>query len=330
LEGTTLTRILPALASTAAMVWAQQGISSSTAEPVHLTYRAASSCADRSAFIEQIRSRTDRLRDARPDEPARTVEVTLTEVPGGVSGYLRTRTPDGAESERTIQGSSCANVVSALALIVALAVDPEASTAPRRAARPPAQRPPPPARLPPPAPAPTRGPGWGLGFQASVRTAVAPDPLFAIGGYLKLELRSGPLSGGSAKLAVQHGRQTARVVGGSGEIAWTDAHIDGCPWGFQFTRALSLAPCLGFDGGVVTVSGVEDTPNPDSVTRPWLSIGALARGSLSPLRWLALEPELGVGFPLVRDRYYLRPSTTVHDVPFIEFEGGVAIGAVFE
>jgi len=317
------------LASGVALVFAQPRAPELRVEPIRLEYQAGDSCADRSAFLAEVRARTQRMREARPDEPALVFDVVLIDESGQVTGRLRRQNPDGAASERTVVGASCANVIAALALIVALAIDPEASLVPVPQAPPAASRTPEPApaaqlrraSAPHPAPPRTRW-RWGFGAQTSVRSAVAPEALFAFGAYATIEARTGVPS---ARLSVQHAAQTVRITGGGGKIAWTDAHLDACPWGLRLVDAAALVPCVGVDGGVLRVSGVS-TPNPDTFTHPWIALGTLLRLRMRSLNWLAVDAELGVGFPLVRNRYFLRPSTTVHDVPFVDVHAGLSLG----
>jgi hypothetical protein len=314
----------PALASMAAIAFALPASPSAPREAIRLEYRASHPCPDRSAFIAEVRSRTDRLREAAPGESARALVVTLEALPAETSGRLSTAEMDGAQSERAIRGATCADVASALALIVALAIDPEASTAPR-------PTPPLPQPLREVAPArPTSpvsvGTAWQFGALASLRSAIAPDLMPALGGYVKLEAgHAGP----SAQLGVEHGRRTARVAEGGGEIAWTAAQLDGCPLGLALAERIALWPCVAIEAGALSVSGI-DTPNPESVLRPWLALGPLMRLGFRPFPWLAIEPAAGVKFPLFRGRYYLRPSTTVHEVPLVEFHAGVALGVRLE
>jgi|RhiMethySRZTD1v2_1073278.scaffolds.fasta_scaffold52806_2 hypothetical protein len=293
-------------------------------EPVRLEYRAPAACADRASFVEAIRARTDRLREAGPVEEALTVRVTLSEADGGeVVGQLTSRDRKGVDSERTIHGTSCANVVSALALIVALAIDPEAAVGKKS----PPPKPPPPvpktrpsSNRPPPPPQRTH---WEFGAQGSLHTAVAPDAMLAYGVYGRVAR-----SGLSAKLSLQYGRQTARIADGGGKINWAFSHLEACPLEWRLSRGLALAPCADLEGGVVAVSGV-DTPNMETVTRPWFVPGALVRLGIQP-GFIAVTPEIGIGFPLIKDRYFIRPSTTVHQVRWVDFQGGLSVGLVLE
>ncbi len=309
----------------AALVIARAAFGATPAtEPVRLEYRAPAACADRASFLEAIRERTDRLREAGPVEEALTVRVTLSADGGEFVGQLTSRDRKGVESERTIHGTSCPNVVSALALIVALAIDPEAAVG-RRTPPPKRTSPPAPVTRPTsnPAPAPKQRTQWEFGAQGSLHTAVAPDPLPAYGIYGRVTH-----SRLSAKLSLQYGRQTVHVAEGGGKIDWAFSHLEACPLELRLSGALALAPCADVEAGVVAVSGV-DTPNADTVTRPWFAPGALVRLGIQ-LGVIAVAPEVGVGFPLIKDRYFIRPSTTVHDVRWVDFQAGLSVGLVLE
>ena len=104
--------------------------------PVRLEYHAPDACPDERAFVARVRSRTTRFvlagADATGgDEVARSFSVDVSTTPHGVEGRLTsleaTRTP--APATRVVAGETCDEVVDALALITALAVDPNASTA---------------------------------------------------------------------------------------------------------------------------------------------------------------------------------------------------------
>ena len=99
-------------------------------EPIRLTYRAYPGCPSESRFVEDVTARTGRARPATPAETARTFVVTVTRETGTVHGLLSIASLDGAVSRREVTGDTCTEVVAALALITALAIDPLATTAP--------------------------------------------------------------------------------------------------------------------------------------------------------------------------------------------------------
>jgi len=167
------------------------------ARPFHLSYDAsAPSCPDAPAFRAAIRARTDRARLAGEREKATTFAVRITAGPDErVVGELTIHEPDGAPRVRTMESETCGDVARAIALVVALVLDPDADTSADPplpvpegpdgpdAPRPPPASPPPTANPssaatgPPPSPAPATvrvGVGGAIGVLGGVGPSVAP------------------------------------------------------------------------------------------------------------------------------------------------------------
>ncbi len=106
------------------------------AEPIRIAYRAPSRCPDEAQFRSEIFARTALARSAAEGEAAREFAVDIADRPdGSLSGSLEIHSTNGAVSRRDMTASQCGELVSALALMVALAVDPEgASLSPARPA----------------------------------------------------------------------------------------------------------------------------------------------------------------------------------------------------
>lgn len=96
-------------------------------EPIRIVYDAEPGCPSSSDLEAEVRARTSRARLAGPDERARGFAIRIVQARDGFRGRLDVREPDGALSTREVSGESCAEVASALALVVALAVDPQAT-----------------------------------------------------------------------------------------------------------------------------------------------------------------------------------------------------------
>ena len=114
-------------------------------EPIRVRFEAPEGCPDEAAFLDQVRARTAKARVAAAGEKARTFSVRLTQEGRSIRGRLAIEESADPTGLREVTGERCAEVVSALALITALAVDPQALTAA-------------PARLPAPPPAPPAPP----------------------------------------------------------------------------------------------------------------------------------------------------------------------------
>ena len=144
-----------------------------TSEPVAIAYDASPGCPTRAFFLASLRQRTTLWRAALPAEAARTFDVRLaTGVPS--RGELHVRDVDGQEAIRTVTAATCAELMEAMALSVAIAIDPRAAaplgaivpSQPTTAAPAPPPAPPlPPPPPPPPSPAP-----------APPRAAPTPQP----------------------------------------------------------------------------------------------------------------------------------------------------------
>jgi hypothetical protein len=102
-----------------------------TAEPVAVELDAPLACSTAERFFAEVRARTAHVRRAAAEEtPTRTLRVRLEVRSSAVEGELVLEDAHGAATRRSLSGESCEAVVSGLALVAALAIDPQASTAP--------------------------------------------------------------------------------------------------------------------------------------------------------------------------------------------------------
>ncbi|HLK35581.1 MAG TPA: hypothetical protein VKU41_02435, partial [Polyangiaceae bacterium] len=142
-------------------------------ETIQLGYQASSGCPDQAAFVARVRARTARAALVAPGTGPGDVRAFDVEVAAGdpARGRLTLRGPHHAEGTRRVQAATCDEVVDALALVVALAIDPRAPVIP---ATPPTTTAPGPDSSPPPAanPAPPTPP-------AAAPVAVESNPTTA-------------------------------------------------------------------------------------------------------------------------------------------------------
>jgi hypothetical protein len=117
-----------------------QALPSVRVEPIRIAYHVLPQCPDETQFLGEVSSRTALARKAADGDAAREFVIDITEGPNGsLSGTLEIHSADGAVNRRAIAGGRCAEVVSALALMVALAVDPDGAL--RSASSPPTSPP---------------------------------------------------------------------------------------------------------------------------------------------------------------------------------------------
>ena len=98
-------------------------------EPIHLEYAAAAECESRDELAREIVRRAPRARLAREGEPARRFEIRIAREGPTYRVDLVIRAGDGSAVSRRLSADSCAQATRALALMIALSIDPHASTA---------------------------------------------------------------------------------------------------------------------------------------------------------------------------------------------------------
>jgi hypothetical protein len=240
---------------------------------------------------------------------------------------------DAASRERDVAADDCSDVVDALALVTALAMDPHASVVlqePKPSAEPvispvlasntspiasPAshslETPPDRGTLPRSVPGRWR---YDLDLGAVMWWGPAPDAL--AGGALFAEVE--PTRSQSWAPSVRLG--ATLVSNGAFEtpaaqIWLAVARIDACPLR-SGSHALTLESCVGVDVGWVHGKGI-DVAEPAAANRPWLDIpvSLVARWVPGTSRFfLAVEPNLIV--PVTRPEFVFRtPVIVVHTVP---------------
>jgi hypothetical protein len=297
--------------------------------PLRLRYDAPSECPGADAFFAQVVARTALARPAAANAPATELRVTIRSVPGGHAGTLELRTREAETATREVSAAQCSQVVTALALITALAIDPNASTAPipepaRAAPRPgpePTQ-----ARPAPPLP-PIRERfrfeiGAGLGLLANFGS----DPTWLVRPFVELAReRKAPL-GYSLRLSAA--RAHASVVAGEGGVDLTlwAGRAEACPLHVPLGARVRLAPCVALELGQLQARGSGVSPK-RQIDRPWLAAGALTRFELELLDALVLEVAGEILAPVVRDRFFVNTDATVYRTRAISL--GATLGLAF-
>jgi len=333
------------------LVWASLFVSvtaSAEEEAVRVAYVAPASCPDEQVFVARVRSRTEHGRFADPGELARTFDVRLSEPEhgAGFSGEIEFIDVDGSSARRSVTGATCDEVVSSLALIMALSIDDRvAQTVAREQASspsPPLAAPSAPTkkeaasapavsratreRSPEPTPLHLR---WQFGLNAGVLNWVSPSVTPMFGGFAELGSRE---HGGSLRLSGFDARQTKLVRNGAEAHFATDwLRLDFCPLAFAAARQVMISPCAAFDAGVLSAraSGSELVRKTSSAPF-WAAGVALAR-----LSWeiaghfvLGLDGELAV--PLVRRHFVVNnPTVDVFQAPALGVGAKAGVGLRF-
>jgi hypothetical protein len=343
---------------------------------VRLDYSVARGCPDGAAFFDRMAARTPRVRVARPGEEARELVVRVTGHGRRVQGQIAVRAPDGTEATRTVTGETCGDVVTGLALIAALAIDPTADASPTATPPTPAAAAAPthntssttPAAAPAPA-APvssdaTREPEkeadreaprdeaadhaepdaareagaheatapggrWeaSFGAQGAIVSGAAPDALLTIPVFAEIARPVGGVLRPAARLRFERAGTGVPSGGPGAQFTWTAVSLDLCPLGLDEGPFL-VRVCARGEAGALAATGVNVQPA-RSESRPWMSVGPVARARWAPVSVLVVEVEAGAPMPAVRDRFFVEPSTTVFRAPALGWTVAVGAGVLF-
>ncbi len=291
-------------------------------EGIRLTYGADAGCPDASRFVQAVAARTDRIRRAADGEEARAFVVEITREASGVRGTLSIKGLDGLVSRREITGESCEEVVSALALVTALAIDPLASTGPEPSvaagssssgaaqdvspALPPLNATE--SASPPAHSVPANGVRWALGAEA--QSAVGLVPGWGGGGGGFVDVTGSPSGHLIPSLRVSVFAMTTRVAfaGAVGaRLEWFVARIEACPLRFAWTSNLGLSVCGALDAGALRSTGIGLKIDGTEI-RPWLAPAALGRVGWSPGGAFFVEGGGGLTAPATRYSFYVEQS----------------------
>jgi hypothetical protein len=315
---------------------------------VHIEYEAPGNCPSAHEFEAAVTGRTEQVELATDADGATAVAVKIRVRATGstYAGHLFMVGREGTMSRRDVEDTLCAEVVDALALVTALAVDPNASLSAAHASPPVATNaapaPAPPAPTPPavpampeaprplvpdahPAPArpaedeprtPTVPLTWHLdaGLEGDVLGGIAADAMLGAGAFVELASTGRRVFAPSARFALL-GASNGAFEARTAAFTLLDARVDGCPLRFGRT-AFSLRPCAAVDVGDLLASGLA-IASQFSKSEPWVALSLHAR-----LRWDAapsraklapfVELDGGVQFPLTRPTFaYENPDVTV-------------------
>jgi hypothetical protein len=310
------------LAQTVGAADATPALSPQQDENARIAYEAPSSCPDAMAFMERLRARTARGALASPGQVARFV-VIVSSTETASSARLELGGAGGQSVARTVTGRTCDEVVSAAALITALAIEAVLGgaaqpRAPEDQSTPSLPRDPP--ILVPSEPRERWVRSWGLGVTAGL-DAGTPGGGYAWGAFGELAGRA-PFE--RVRLTIRGTTGSASIDGRSASFDSLMARISLCPFSLRLADPLALLPCAAADAGRLVGRGEPsaDLREPRSAAILWLAAGAVVS-----LRWqlgalMAIEAGGELGFPLVRHTFVFEwPTRLVYEVPVLA--GGV-------
>jgi hypothetical protein len=279
--------------------------------------------------------------------------VTIERSAEHVTGKLEV-VQDGTEAtRREFTANTCEEVSSALALVAALALDPNARTeplvlgAPATSQRdfPVAAAPPAPADdTPPPAASPgastpsspaahPRDPSHYLGWVGPTATAAggyAPVPLVSLGLALGARRLLPGLSPGLQLTALWGKTGTTGPSASSGTFAWALGRLEACPLQLRLGARVALEPCVALEAGRLSARGADTLiDEPVTAERWWLAPGATLSGHVSLGNFFIRFGILGL-VPATRDEFvFHNPDRTVHQASPVVYGASLGLGFQF-
>jgi hypothetical protein len=285
------------------------------ATKVRLDLRAAGECVSRAELTSRVAARSRRIQFV--DDASIYARVSLTSArPGGVVAELVLAVPGPEPPSRRFAARSCAEVTDAIALIIAVTLDPtvklgeagasavpvpaEAPAAPPAAARPA----PSPVAAQSAAPAPSGGTARQFGVTVAGQTIIGATPGvmpgIALYGMAAVE-RDGPWAPALFVGATHVWRSDLPESEGNASFTLDAASLDACPLRLERARFVAR-PCASALVGRLKASG-SDTDQATSAARPFGSAGVAFMASFGSR--IEVSARLAVGLTLLRDAYEL-------------------------
>ena len=340
------------------------GLGLASAEPslpiasAKLEVEADPACTTRGDLVTRVRARSPRVGFVDAGGGL-AIRVKMTTAPSGaVAADITLESPGSKASLRHVLARSCTEAADAVALIIAVTLDPTSAdprtnpsspkgngtasggtgsknetAVPVAAATPVVPKsgahdsnPESPAGSESDAQAPSRS---RLTFRAQLAAeafvGVAPGimPGVALFGVVGVE-RPSPWAPAFV-LGIRHvWRNAIEEPGGNASFTLDAATLDVCPMRFRLS-VFEARPCGSALFGLLSARG-SDTFNPGAETaRPFWVVGGSALVSADLVWLLAVSARLSVGANLVRDSFEFDP-TTFHTVPAVSAAGSVGIG----
>ena len=316
-------------------------------------YSDGSTCSNAASFAEQLLRRTERLRPADGNERSLAFRISIAPNGATLIGRLSVRELDGSETTREVPGATCEEVTTAMALIAAVLVDPNASTEsgaepitepstpppllPETAAAPPLAPSPKPDPAPPrPAAKPKSEPSrltFGGGAMFALEGAIGPEPTPALSLELEAALERNELTSPLLVIAFEYAFPTrAETPNGVARLQWMAGRLTGCPLRFPASGRFALRPCVLVEYGNLEASG-EETERRASTSMPWSALGGTLRGEYTVFGAFLVVLEGGFVAPLQRDTFYFdppSPENVAFKVPSVGATARLGIAARFD
>jgi hypothetical protein len=333
--------VLGVLVVVALATLAPVGLAQPSPPALSLVYDAPASCAPQAEFEGLLRGRLGARAPA--DLAGRTLRVQITPIDGQFSGRLSLVERDGRFTTKTLSGRDCGELVDALSLVAALAVQSDdaiaadhespplqvpasAPTADERRTQAPATVTEPHAEGQPPRGAPRTAGRSRFGVELGGLVAGGPAPAPILSGIVGLDwaLDTASLLSPAAGVGFAVGAAPeVTTEGGTATFAWWVARVEACALRVDVGHVLRFRGCLLGDWGTISARG-SHTFSPASSSRTWFSVGAASNLEFPLGARFAIHLVAGIEAPLRRDRYAFG-THDFFDVPFLVVTGSAAV-----
>lgn len=252
--------------------------------PIRLEYVAHEGCPDALGFFWYVRARTQHVRLAAAEESADLAKINIARTDERSVGTLELPPFEGRPFSRVVEAPTCADVVLALSLVLALAYDPDATTTfPSTVTAPPPETPVPPppppvVAAPPPAPpdeappetkppASHRRHGAAAGFAVLGSGGAGPSLQLLLAPFLEYAAKATGLWQPRVRgtFLVEVPSTTVSVPPfGAATLQLFVGQLEGCPISVPLNDDVSIFPCIGVEAGRLLghaasdVSGAQD------------------------------------------------------------------------
>jgi len=307
----------------------------------HIEVQALPECTTREELLARITARSHRIQFTEEGNAGPTLRASVAATPRhGAIGELVIVQPDGRSSSRRVTAPSCAEATDALALIIALMLDPSATTTPSppppvvvtppppspRPSQPTTQVAPPPSPQPPP-PRVASVRRFGVGAAGEVLFGPSPDlmPGIALSGQAALDRDA--LWSPALILAWVHASDSGLTeTGGTAGFTLDAGSLDACALRVQKTP-VEVRACANALVGRLAASGSQ-TYSPSSAARPYAAVGGAVLVSGGPWHLLELSGRFAAGASLIRDSFEFLPNI-FHHTPAMTLSGSLGVGIRF-
>jgi hypothetical protein len=305
---------------------------------VDLVLDSSAACASLPALERRVRERSLRIRFVS-DQTGQLAHASVVELPdGGFSAELELAREGAPPSSRRVEASECLLALDALALVIAVTFDPEATLSPnggsqaagsasaastdekKTSGRAPSHA----APAAPPQPEPNRSFEVTTGPLAQATWGPAPAVMPGFGWQARIGSDRSGLWAPALGVSLEYARRSGfSAPGGRARFELISLSLDLCPAAAS-GDTLGLRACFWTCAGRLTANGY-DTLDARTVRRSFWVTGASLLPALNLGAGFSAFGVVRGGAALVRDQFRFEPAAAFHRVSALALETGLGV-----